>query len=442
MIFTTLLTALCAASSVAAAPLQLRQSNKGTSGSSHNGNGGNNNNGNNNGNNGNNVDLQVLQFAHVLEGLETQFYTQALSKFQTADFTNAGFTNAQVPIEQFTAIAADEKSHTTALESAINALGGQPITSCNFDFSSVLGDVATMSATARAVENVGVSAYLGAAGLITDPNILNAAASIATIEARHQTILNMLNDGTTIPQSFDVPLTPTEVLTIAGGFISGCDLGIAANPTLTVTNTGAVNVGTLLTTSSSAFSGVDPNTLTCQMLVGGQATALAFPLSQCVVPPGVNGPVYLFVTSSSQPLANDPLIRDSSDIVAGPTVAFIDSTVQTVSTLVRTPSSNNAPAPNVATNTITPSSATSVASGAAPTSTAPAQAPAPPPAAATPPPAPAGPVTPIGFTSAPADPSATPAPAPAPAPANVGSPSAPAPQACSPVCPIGTTTTS
>jgi hypothetical protein len=42
------------------------------------------------------------EFANVLEQLETSFYGQALSKFQESDFTAAGYTSAQVPIEQFT----------------------------------------------------------------------------------------------------------------------------------------------------------------------------------------------------------------------------------------------------------------------------------------------------------------------------------------------------
>jgi len=438
MIFSTLFTALCASSLVVAAPLRVGRdgNHRGGNGNSNSGNGnGNSNNGNNG---GNNVDIQILQFANVLEQLETQFYTQGIAKFQVSDFTNAGFINAQVPVEQLTGIAADEQAHATALASAITALGGQPITTCSFDFSSVLTDVNTMASVARIVENVGVGAYLGAAGLISDPNVLTAAASIVTIEARHQTILNLLNDGTTIPQSFDVALTPNEVVTLAGSFISGCDLGITPNPTLTITNTGSVNVGTLLTFSSDAFNGVDPSTLTCQMLVGGQATALAFPLSSCVVPAGVNGPVYLYVTDSSQPLANNPQERDAGAIVAGPAAAFIDSaTAQQIASVVRTPNANAVPnvaaTPNAVatTTTISPADATSLASAAATTA-----AQTPPAAVVTTPAAPpAGPASPLGFTTVPA----TPTPA-ATAPANVGAP-APAAATCFPACPIGTTTT-
>ena len=83
-----------------------------------------------------------------------------------------------------------------------------------------------MAATARVVEYVGVAAYLGAANLISDPVLLTSAASILTIEARHQTILNALNGGTAIPQAFDIAFSPQQVLAVAAPFISGCDVGV------------------------------------------------------------------------------------------------------------------------------------------------------------------------------------------------------------------------
>lgn len=84
-----------------------------------------------------------------------------------------------------------------------------------------------MVATARVVENVGVSAYLGALTLLTDPELVTVAASILTVEARHQSILNLLSNATSIPQPFDVALTPGDVLAIADTFISGCKLGFS-----------------------------------------------------------------------------------------------------------------------------------------------------------------------------------------------------------------------
>ena len=140
-------------------------------------------------------------------------------------------------------------------QSVIQSLGDSPISNCSFDFGNALNDVPTMAATARVVENLGVGAYLGAAHLIDDPTLLTAAGSILTTEARHQTILNVLNNGASIPQAFDIALLPNEVLAIASAFISGCDLGVTANQPLTITNTGTVAPGTSLTFSSPALNG-------------------------------------------------------------------------------------------------------------------------------------------------------------------------------------------
>jgi hypothetical protein len=101
-----------------------------------------------------------------------------------------------------------------------------PLSGCSFDFSSVLTDVSTMVQTARLVENVGVGAYLGAAHIVGDATFLTAAASIVTIEARHQAILNIMQGVSPAPQPFDIPLLPNEVLAMVGSFISGCSLGV------------------------------------------------------------------------------------------------------------------------------------------------------------------------------------------------------------------------
>ena len=52
----------------------------------------------------------------MLEELETQFYTEALTTFQETDFISAGFSSAEIAIQQFTAIQIDESTHTTVLQ--------------------------------------------------------------------------------------------------------------------------------------------------------------------------------------------------------------------------------------------------------------------------------------------------------------------------------------
>jgi hypothetical protein len=321
------------------------------------------------------ADVLVFKFADVLEQLESSFYKQALAKFKDPDFQAAGFSSSQIPIEQFTSIASDEASHSTVIQAALKAAGEQPITTCKFNFDSALKDVATMAATARVVETVGVGAYLGGATLLTDPVLLAAAGSILTVEARHQTVLNLLSSsGTAIPSAFDLPLNPSEVLALAGPFISGCDTGIPANTPLTITNTGTVAPGTLLTFSAPTINGTVPNDkLFCQMMIGGQATSIPLPLNQCVVPQGINGPVAIFVTSDGQPLLNDVKNRASSQLVAGPALAFIDTKPQALAQLLRSGSggSNNGSSTTTSTKTISPAEASSVITAASSATPAP-----------------------------------------------------------------------
>ncbi|QRW01988.1 cytochrome b2 (L-lactate ferricytochrome C oxidoreductase) protein [Ceratobasidium sp. AG-Ba] len=280
-------------------------------------------------------DITVLKFAHVLEQLETEFYKQALAKFQPSDFTSAGFVSASVPVEQFTSIATDEATHTSVLASVLQSLGQTPVTGCKFDFSSALTDVKTMAPIARLVENVGVSAYLG-------------GAASSTI-----TVLNMLNGGVAIPSAFDVALSPSQVLALAGGFISGCDLGIPGDqPGSQGDNTGAVAPGTSLTFDSPALAGLDRSTLSCQMMTGGAAAAAVFPIDSCVVPQGIEGPN-----------------QNVAQIVAGPTGAFIDTKAESASALFKS-GGQVSPAGSNTVNTISPAEASQIAAGgqgAAPT---------------------------------------------------------------------------
>lgn len=306
-----------------------------------------------------NLDLTVLKFADVLEQFESGFYSAALAKFTDSDFTSAGFVSSDIPIQQFKVIQVDEATHSTVLQSAITTLGDTPITSCSFSFDSALTDVATMAATARVVENLGVAAYLGAAPLVSDPVILQDAGSILTVEARHQTVLNILSGtGSSIPQAFDIGLTPSEVLAVASPFFSGpCDLGVPANPSLSITNQGTVAPGTTLTFKSDAINGSTDN-FHCQMLVGGQPTSISLPFDQCTVPEGINGPVAIFITSDDQPLVNNVRDRATSQLVAGPTLAFIDTDTQMLGQMVRLAGSNTQA--STTTQTISPEQASSV----------------------------------------------------------------------------------
>jgi hypothetical protein len=62
-----------------------------------------------------------------------------------------------------------------------------------------------------------------------------------SIESRHSSLLNVLNEGSFAPQSFDIAFRPEQVLAIAGGFLEGCsasDLGLTANAAISVSAEG------------------------------------------------------------------------------------------------------------------------------------------------------------------------------------------------------------
>jgi hypothetical protein len=91
----------------------------------------------------------------------------------------------------------------------------------------------------RALENTGAGAYLNAAPAIKNPDYLAAAGSIALIEARHAGWLNsilgrLITDNVFLtPQSFETPLTPAQVVKLAGPFIADLNGG----PPLTYSGT-------------------------------------------------------------------------------------------------------------------------------------------------------------------------------------------------------------
>ena len=75
---------------------------------------------------------------------------------------------------------------------------------------------------AELLETTGVMAYDGAIHLICSPELRTAGATIATVEARHASYLNLLNGDVPFPLAFAAPKTMAEILAAAGGFIVPC----------------------------------------------------------------------------------------------------------------------------------------------------------------------------------------------------------------------------
>ena len=160
-------------------------------------------------------DIEVLNYALTLEHLENAFYRDGVGLF---DLGTDGFGFSVN--EQLGVIGAHEAAHVTTLTDVIASLGGTPVAEAAYLFGDAYASPEAFLATAAALENTGVSAYDGAAQFIADAGLLTAAGSIVAVEARHASYLNLITEAVPFPAAFETPLTPAEVLEIAGPFIA------------------------------------------------------------------------------------------------------------------------------------------------------------------------------------------------------------------------------
>ena len=156
-----------------------------------------------------NIDVAILQFALNLEYLEAEFYNRAafgygLDHVITGNYPSLVVGGSQVPFKTpaYAAyaqeIAYEERKHVLFLKAALGSSGvnepaidlknsfvalGQ-LTGLSTDFNP-FGDEMSFLLAAYIFEDVGVSAYHGAAPLITDKNYLDKAAGILAVEAYH-----------------------------------------------------------------------------------------------------------------------------------------------------------------------------------------------------------------------------------------------------------------
>ncbi|KAK0636273.1 ferritin-like domain-containing protein [Bombardia bombarda] len=265
------------------------------------------------------TDVDILQFALTLELLEEAFYREGFAKFPATDFSALGLAPEQ--LTDLTQIGKTEEQHVILLQGAIAQAGVKPVQACTYNFGFT--DAAGMVGTAAVLENVGVSAYLGAASLISDGSILTTAGSILTVEARHQSLIRVASKRVAVPQAFDTPLSPKQVFSLAAPFIQSCPEGsnliLTAFPTLAMADgqsAAAVTAGATVKFTSDATA----NAAFCAFTTGGLPGGTSFtphdPANGCTVPQNLAGVVYVNLASAG------PLTGKLTDdiILAGPMV--------------------------------------------------------------------------------------------------------------------------
>src|SRR3984885_9803363 len=153
-------------------------------------------------------DLTIVNYALTLEYLESQFYAKVAS---------SGLFNGKT-LAVLKSFGAEEEQHVVALHKIASGLG-TPAMEPTGKFP--LHNAAQVASLAGSVENLGAAAYLGQAGNIHSKEILAAALSIHTIEARHAATLNTLLKLSPTPQgAFAKPMSMAQVLAVVKPFIA------------------------------------------------------------------------------------------------------------------------------------------------------------------------------------------------------------------------------
>jgi len=163
-------------------------------------------------------DVDMLNYALTLEHLEATFYVQGLQVFSRGDLTGAGFLNGfggrirSNVYGYFELIRDHELKHVSTLESVIRGLNGTPVPACTYNFQqTAFTSVEQFVSVAQVLENTGVMAYDGAIAHIEAAELLTAGATIATVEARHASYLNLINGDVPFPDAFDTPMAPRAI---------------------------------------------------------------------------------------------------------------------------------------------------------------------------------------------------------------------------------------
>jgi rubrerythrin len=147
-------------------------------------------------------DLGIAKYALTLEYFESDFYSRAIA---------SGKLKGKL-LETAKRFASQETQHVKALEAFINQIGGKLPAKPKTKFA--LDTQASILQMAVTFENLGAGAYLGQADRIGNKQLLAAALTIHSVEARHAAALSVASKQNPTPDgAFAQPQTAFNVIT-------------------------------------------------------------------------------------------------------------------------------------------------------------------------------------------------------------------------------------
>lgn len=156
-------------------------------------------------------DLDILQFALTLEHIEDTAYRV---------INDSGLLSGKVA-DYFRAFGDHEHAHVVAIIQVIESMGATPVKAqASYNFPTLNSQEEVVAFFAQ-VEELGAGAYLGAAPLIQDKGILQAAASIHDVEGQHASVLRAVMGDKEPSPAFAAPIALADVLAVVGPILGG-----------------------------------------------------------------------------------------------------------------------------------------------------------------------------------------------------------------------------
>ncbi|MGI8594730.1 MAG: ferritin-like domain-containing protein, partial [Solirubrobacteraceae bacterium] len=147
-------------------------------------------------------DVEILNFALMLQYLEADFYLQGL-KLQLAD-------DVRMLASDF---REQEQDHVAALTKAVTAAGGKPVKKPTFTFP--IEDEGSFVTLGMTLEDTGVKAFNGAGPKLKSKEALAGAGMIVQVEARQAAALRLAAMEQPAPEAFDETIEMNDAMEAA-----------------------------------------------------------------------------------------------------------------------------------------------------------------------------------------------------------------------------------